>query len=286
MTMATFTNRATLSYNGVARRSNIATGELVEHLSVSKVALSQTYTAGDVVTYVISLQNSGTTPLAAISVTDDLGAYSFGTGLLVPLTYVDGSARYYIAGALQSSVSVSAGPPLVFTDITVPAGGSAMLVYQAQLNAYAPLAVGSTVTNTVSAAGADVSATAEEVITVASSADLTMSKALSPATVNPGDVITYTFTLQNNGNAAVTASDTTGLTDTFDPLLTNISVTFNGTLWTAGTQYTYDAASGLLTVNTGYLTVPAATFTQDQTSGQITTDPGISTLIVSGTVAV
>ena len=28
------------------------------------------------------------------------------------------------------------------------------------------------------------------------------------------------------------------LTDTFDPILKNIAVTFNGTAWTAGTQYT------------------------------------------------
>ena len=42
--MAIFTNQATLSYNNTVTTSNITTGELLEVLSVTKTALSGTYT--------------------------------------------------------------------------------------------------------------------------------------------------------------------------------------------------------------------------------------------------
>ena len=44
--MATITNQAALSYNGITTLSNIAVGELVEVLTVTKTAADETYTAG------------------------------------------------------------------------------------------------------------------------------------------------------------------------------------------------------------------------------------------------
>ena len=41
--MATFTNQATLSYNGGSTNSNIITGEIIEVLTVSKTAVVDTY---------------------------------------------------------------------------------------------------------------------------------------------------------------------------------------------------------------------------------------------------
>ena len=56
--MATFTNQATLSYNGGSTSSNIITGEIVEVLTVSKTAVTDTYRTPDKVSYVVSLVNS------------------------------------------------------------------------------------------------------------------------------------------------------------------------------------------------------------------------------------
>lgn len=53
--------------------SNIAVGEIVEVLSVSKTAVTENYVRGGDVTYVISAVNSGSTPLTGVSITDDLG---------------------------------------------------------------------------------------------------------------------------------------------------------------------------------------------------------------------
>ena len=72
--MATFTNQATLRYNGNVVNSNITTGELLEVLSATKTAVIDTYTQGSDITYVINIVNSGSITFTGISVNDDLGA--------------------------------------------------------------------------------------------------------------------------------------------------------------------------------------------------------------------
>ena len=76
--MAQFTNQATLSYNGLSVTSNVASGEIVEVLTVTKTATPATYETGDNVTYIISVVNSGTTDVTDVTLTDDLGAYAMG----------------------------------------------------------------------------------------------------------------------------------------------------------------------------------------------------------------
>ena len=61
--MAVFYYQATLSYSGGTANSNITAGELVEVLSAGKTALSSSYGPGDRVTYLISIVNSGETPV-------------------------------------------------------------------------------------------------------------------------------------------------------------------------------------------------------------------------------
>ena len=84
--MATFTNQATLTYNGTTTASNIVTGEILEVLSAQKNAVVDVYTAGDDITYVVSILNTGQAPLTGLTLTDDLGAYTFGAQTLTPLT--------------------------------------------------------------------------------------------------------------------------------------------------------------------------------------------------------
>ena len=123
--MATFTNQATLTYNGQTTTSNVTVGELTETLTAAKTAVVPTYGTDGRVTYILSLVNSGTAPLTGLTITDDLGGYAFNAGTVYPLSYTAGSVRYYQNGVLQAAPAVTAGPPLTFTGITVPAGGSA-----------------------------------------------------------------------------------------------------------------------------------------------------------------
>ena len=204
--MATFQNQATLTYGGNVTTSNVVTGELQQAVSVAKYAVSDTYTQGEVLTYVISLVNSGTTPLTELTVTDNLGAYVLNGNDLVPLDYVADSLAYYVGGVLQSTPVIAATDPLVVTGITVPAGGNAFLVYQARVNEFASPAQGGSVTNTVTVTGTALPApiTASETVTSDSEAFLTIGKSLNPTTVSEGDRLTYTFVIQNLGNTDVT----------------------------------------------------------------------------------
>lgn len=284
--MATFQNQATLTYGGNVTTSNVVTGELQQAVSVAKYAVSDTYTQGEVLTYVISLVNSGTTPLTELTVTDNLGAYVLNGNDLVPLDYVADSLAYYVGGVLQPTPVIAATDPLVVTGITVPAGGNAFLVYQARVNEFASPAQGGSVTNTVTVTGTALPApiTASETVTSDSEAFLTIGKSLNPTTVSEGDRLTYTFVIQNFGNTAVVTTDDAVVTDNFDPILSDLAVTFNGAVWTEGVQYTYDDTTGAFATIPDNITVPAATYTQNPATGAWSVVPGVSTLVVVGTV--
>lgn len=284
--MATITNQAALSYNGVTTLSNIAVGELVEVLTATKTAADTTYTAGGVKTFVISLVNSSAAALTGLTVTDTLGSYTFSGNTLYPLTYVTGSLLYYVNGALQATPTVTATAPLTVTGVTVPAGGSAMLIYTARVNEYAPLGVEDSITNTATITGGGLtsSVTATETINASPAPQLAISKSISPTMVAENGTLTYTLTLQNRGNTAADAGDELVITDTFDPILKNLTVRFNGTLWTQGVHYTYDETTGAFATVVGALTVPAATFTQDAATGVFTVDPGTSELTITGSL--
>ena len=283
--MASFTNFATLSYNGGTTNSNTVTGEILEALTAVKTAVSANYSAGGRVTYALSLVNTGTTAITGYTVTDDLGGDTVGANTVYPLAYNAGTVRYYINGVLQASPTVTAGPPLTVTGLTIPAGGSAVLIYEATATNVAPLATGGSITNTATITGGGLinPITAQATVETENSADLTISKALSPTTVTENGQITYTFVISNTGNTEAAATDNVVVTDTFDPVLRNITVTYNGTAWTEGTNYTYNATTGVFTTQAGQITVPAASFSQNA-DGTFAVTPGTATLVITGTV--
>ena len=281
--MAIFTNYATLSYNGQTLTSNTVTGEILETVTVSKTAVTPEYRTGDDVTYVVTLVNSGAEAVTGLTVTDDLGAYEFEGNSVYPLAYRADSLRYFRDGVLQEAPAVTAGPPLAITGIEIPAMGNVTLVYETTLTPFAPLGADASVTNTVTVTGGGLTApvTAEAVITATDAAELSISKALSPVVVSPNGEITYTFTIENTGNTAVTAADNVTLDDTFDPLLSNVSVAFEGTPWVPGTNYTYDEAAGAFATLPGQLPIPAATYAQNP-DGTWAITPGQAALTVTG----
>ena len=284
--MAIFTNQATLTYNGNSTNSNIAYGEILDVLVATKTAVEGSYTPGQLVTYVVTLRNTGNVPLTGLVVTDNLGGYDFNGTTVYPLTYEDGSVALFSNGIPQAAPTATAGPPLVFSDITVPASGDAVIVYQARANDYANPAVGGTIDNTVTITGDGLSApiTATETVSANAEPVLSITKSITPTQVVDNDRVTYTFVIQNSGNTPVVATDNAAITDTFDPILTDLTVTFNGAAWTQGVQYNYDPATGLFTTVPGQITVSAATYTQDPVTGEYTVTPGSATLVVTGTI--
>ncbi|MBQ3099355.1 MAG: hypothetical protein IJC50_00030 [Clostridia bacterium] len=284
--MAIFSNQATLTYNGTSTNSNVAYGEILDVLAAAKISVEGSYTPDTLVTYAVTLRNTGNSALNGLTVTDDLGGYEFNGATIYPLTYEDGSATLFINGVPQADPAVTAGPPLVITGINIPGGGDAVLVYQARANDFADPTLEGTIDNTVSVTGDGLSApiTATETVNAASAPALTVSKSITPSQVVDNDRVTYTFVIENSGNEAVVVTDNAAISDTFDPLLSALAVTFNGTSWTEGVEYNYDEASGVFTTVPGQITVPAATYTQDSVTGAYTATPGIATLTVTGTI--
>ena len=278
--MAIFTNRATLTYTGGSTDSNVAVGEILEVLSADKTAVESSYAPGELVTYVVTIRNTGTGAFTGLTVTDDLGG-----GTNVPLTYEEGTVLYFVNGVLQAAPTVTDGPPLVFTGISVPAGGNATIIYQARANGFASPELEGFITNTVTITGGGLAApvTATETVNAAIGPDLSITKTITPAQVADNGRVTYTFLIENSGNRPITAADAATVTDTFDPILTDLVVTLNGMVLTEGTDYTYDEATGQFATVPGVITVPAATFTQDP-DGEYTRTPGVATLIVTGTI--
>ena len=284
--MAQFTNQAQLSYNNATVNSNVAVGEVLEVLSANKTAVTTTYTPGGDVTYVISAVNSGVTPVSGITVTDNLGAYTFGETTLYPLTYKDGSVRLYINGVLQAAPTVVAGPPLVISGITLPANSNMVLVYEANVNSFAPLGEGDSIINTATVTGNGISApiTVTETVTPVAEPMLDITKSISPVPVAENGIVTYTFVIRNSGNTPADAAANVTLTDTFNPILSDLTVLLDGVAIAEGTGYTYAVTEGNFATVPGVITVPAATYTQDPVTGVWSVTPGTTVLTVTGTI--
>ena len=168
----------------------------------------------------------------------------------------------------------------------MPAGGITSIVYQATVNEFASPEAGAQITNTATLSSALLGtiATADATVTVSEEAVLSIEKALSPSTVSPNGQLTYTFTIRNSGNTDAVATDNVTITDTFDPILSDISVLYNGTTLEEGTGYTYDESTGLFTTVPSIITVPAASFTRDPATGEWTSAPGVAVVTVTGTI--
>ena len=283
--MATFTNRATLSYGGRTVDSNTVTGTFLQTLSIIKTALSGTYVAGDTVTYVVTLSNAGATPLNGLTLTDNLGAFDFNGTTLYPLAPVAGAILYYVDGVLQPALTPVQTQPLVLQGITVPAGGNAIIVYETEVTDVAALDVDAGITNTATVSGGGLLEPLSDsaTVTTADAPLLTITKALSPVAVPENGTLTYTFVIQNFGNTAAVATDDVVVTDNFDPILENLTVTLDGTVLAEGTGYTYNAATGAFSSAPSVITVPAATFVRNA-DGTIAVTPGEAVLTVSGTI--
>ena len=287
--MATIENFATVSYTsgGVTETkvSNLAEIGLESAISFTKTTLGETYGEDEVVTYILSMTNTSTSAITNVSITDDLGTFVFGTLELTPLTYAP-PALLLIDGqdvSAQLTVDTATAGSLVFSFPTLPAGATANIVYRAAVNEYAPLDVEAVITNTATLTSDSDCAdgTASATITAVSAANVSVFKQMSPNPVICGDTVTYTIRIYNYGNIA---AENVVLTDTFNPAPTNITVSRDGTLLPAN-EYSY--VDGTLTVPAGTTTavsVPAATFVRDATTGIVTVTPGMVEYTITGTI--
>ena len=287
--MPSIENFATVSYTsgGITetRVSNIAEISVESAIGFTKTSLGNTYNDNSVLTYILTVTNSSGSDITGSTITDNLGTYVFGSTELTPLEYV-APAVLLINGqdvSAQLGVDTTTVGSLIFTIPTIPAGTTANIIYKAQVNNYAPLAIDSTIVNTSTFESNSECAdtTASATVSVANIANISIIKQMCPNPVICGDTITYTIKIYNYGN---TAAENVVLTDDFNPAPANITVSRDGVLL-LGTDYTY--VDGTLTVPSAGatpVTVPAATFVQDPVTGIVSITPGVVEYTITGTI--
>ena len=287
--MPSIENFATVRYTsgGITETkiSNIAEISVESAVGFTKTSLGSTYSDNSILTYILTVTNSSGSVINGSTITDNLGTYVFGATELTPLEYVAPAVLLINGQDISAQLGVDASVPgnLTFTIPTIPAGATANIIYKAQVNDFAPLAVNSTIinTSTFESNSECADSTASSTVSVANAANIQIIKQMCPNPVICGDTITYTIKIYNYGN---TSAENVVLTDDFNPAPTNITVSRDG-IMLLGTDYTY--VNGTLTVPSasgGIISVPPATFSQDPTTGIITVTPSIVEYTVTGII--
>lgn len=274
-------NRAQITYNGsdvvLSNQTNTVLADQYT-MTVTTESVTPTVVPGSDVVYAITLNNTGQGDLYNISVTDDLGGV---------LTYVDGSARFYINGAPVTGTatvipSVARASSVQFeTSEVLNEGDTLTIIFAATVPQNQSEDIVNTVTATAnggSVTGTEVTATDTATTPVKANANISIFKSASRDTVFAGDTLSYTFTLMNTGGA-----EATGITfsDALPPEFTvqAVTITANGvTTPVEATDYT------ITDPNT--LTMPAADSTLTITVPPSTAEgPGVTVITITGVIA-
>lgn len=281
-------NRAQISYtfNGSegSAVSNQTRTRLLDRftMEVTKDTLTPELRAGNNAAYVVRVENTGAGELRNIRAFDNLGEEAGET--FAPLTYVEGSAVFYLNGnEVQGTAETNPDGVVFETNADLDPGDNLLIFYLAQLDAAQTEPVTNTVTVTArtGASTASVGNTITEcdsaTVTPVTFAQVSIFKEADMATVVSGDTLTYTFTLMNTGFEAV---DEITFTDEFPEEfnVTSVAYTINGVRTPVDpADYTISGDNTLRLPAAGSdltIGVPAAT----------QAGPGITVITVTGTI--
>ncbi|MCL2737192.1 MAG: DUF11 domain-containing protein, partial [Propionibacteriaceae bacterium] len=262
----------------------VTAADLTNGSVVNTATATGTDPDGDLVT---SPQTSVTTPVSGILVvkTSNRTAVVSSTDVIQYSFQVTNTGDTVLTGVMVNDPMLSSAtvPVVVSCPSTTLNAGASMTCTAAYSPTAADIAAGSVV-NTATATGTDTSG--KQVVSVPSTVTVWVStinlvKTASPATVSKvGDVITYSFEVENNGNVPLTNGVVT------DPMLTAAGVTIScvlpgltpGQSTTCTAQYTVTAAD-----LTNGSVVNTATATGTDPDGDLVTSPQTSvTTPVSG----
>lgn len=263
--------------------SNVTEITFAETISLSGDFLTDFYHAGKSITHIISISNNSDYSAKNIKITDNMGTYSSELGKnFTPLTY-EKNAYLYIGGVFHSRIK-----PEIYTDKTVfsvlsiPPKSNALIIHSALVNPAAPPGTDGVITDTINVSSDESPVLQTYSCTVQSlpRADIKIIKHASPKTVLPGEKISYTFFIYNYGN---TQAKNVVLKDNLPPELTAIRVTVGETPLPCSDYSVINQNFTLPSYGSGYiLTVPEASFCQDNTSGEFIITPGSVTVCVTG----
>jgi len=169
-------------------------------LAVTKTDGSATYTAGNAITYTIVVSNSGPSNATGASVADTIPASITGTTI-----------NCVASGTATCGTNASAGNNLSFTGVNINAGAANFLTITVSgtVGAGTTGNLVNTVTVTAGAGQTDPTPgnnTATDTDTPNPQTDLAITKTDGSATYTPGNVITYTIVVSNNGPSNATGA--------------------------------------------------------------------------------
>lgn len=242
------TNQANVNYTYMGartpqtRNSNVTTLDIVpaSQIELIKYPIGTTYIPGENHGYILRIENSGTTTLENVTLTDDLSVNT-------NLEYVEGSASFSYNNSPWASIIPTSITPLTFDVGTLEPGDVYEVVFLATTTSNNEV---NTITNTATVTGTNnqetVSSEASSTITSESFARIEIVKSQSTSTPSIGEDFFYTLSLTNSGN--IDATDiliTDNLPNEFD--LTSVELTQNGITTTLSpTDYTYE--NNILTI--------------------------------------
>ena len=286
--MAIITNNGAINFIRGGEEVTIVSNTVETDVNVTylatftKTAASESFSSGGNVIYQLRISNNGTGTLVNPVISDNLGGTA--TPLSVDENSVSGFIYYENGDVVPVDVALqqTADGATFTVGEEISEGAVVIITYSADVDAGLPSVV-TTITNT-STFTANEGTEAGEVLTLTDSATVTREtvtivKEATPDTVNPGDTLTYTFTLTNAEDEEV---EITSLTDSLPQnfVIDNIiTANIGGTtvFYAIGTDFTV-SDSNFLTINpvatSVPLTIPAA-------AGG---NPGVTTVTITGTV--
>lgn len=267
-------NQANISYDYSGAKSsqnavsNTVTTTLLDEysLTANKSVLNQTFRPGNIITYILSMENNGRGDLYNLTLTDNLGSDTN----VKPMSFLN--AILYVNNYPVEITPVLSPDQSVTFQISSPflSGDNAMIIYNTMVDSDLSSSV-SSITNsvTVTANGGSSSGTVVTVdpnpsttINIENYAQLSISKQSDKETITSGETLTYTFTLNNIGNEE---ADNIILTDTLPQnfLVTQVTSTTNGNTTTyQPDQYNLDTTTNTITLPNAIgpeIIVPAST---------------------------
>lgn len=249
-------NTASATYNygesgSASATSNVASTSLLSQfqLTATKTAGITTYRPGENIPFIVQLKNSGTSPLYAVTLKDDLGSGN--------LSFVEGSA-YVLRNNVLTAVTptVSGGSLSVEVADDLSAGGELTVLYTARVNENLSEGV-EDIQNTATFTAQGVrggslisdTPTVDATITREDYASIEMTKSVSSDQVTAGVPFDYVITLENTGNTEATG---VVITDVLPEDFTINSITSVS----GGTTTTFTTSDYTLDDDTNTLTLP------------------------------
>lgn len=163
-------------------------------LQVTKSVQNETFNAGDTISFIVTIKNTGVGYFSGLRVLDNFGGVDY-------LEYVSGSGAIYKNGSIEKPETISC-VPLVFSLTPLLPNESVILTYLCKVRNNIPLSV-QNINSSVEVTGytnnSAITNVASVIINRAKTAELKIVKSASATSVVSGEIFSYYLTIENEG---------------------------------------------------------------------------------------